>query len=337
MRIQEVSKKTGLSKKAIHFYVNEGLIQPKKLENNYYEFSDQEIVALNQIHLFRMSGLSIQTIKEIYNYPAATNFYLHRSFNQLKLEIAEKMNQLENLGMILETIPPNGTPVDVGQIPVVQMKSELDTSRIDQMYPSVDERMIAILLLAPLMDIQVDEYKTYLWDKIFNDLKYQFKDNLSILTKLIYSLSGTQIRECSLYQFNLMTELAEAQSLDKYVSYMMDCIKQMCYDTELQQKWKLLYQPVLIPVKNFFKRTSEKKRISQYNPLFEKCSSQLSIVIQQCLNQLAETELKQQLLNKLDNQFILSEDVYTDLFILFTFHKSIYAQCSITDIKNALN
>ena len=212
MRVQEVSKKTGLSKKAIHFYVNEELIQPKKLENNYYEFSDQEIVTLNQIHLFRMAGLSIQTIKEIYSYPAATNFYLHRSFNQLKLEIAEKMNQLENLEMILETIPPNGTPVDVSQIPVLQMKSELDTSRIDQMYPSVDERMIAILLLAPFMDIQVDEYKTYLWDKIFNDLKYQFKDNLSILTKLIYSLSGTQIRECSLYQFNLMTELAEAQS-----------------------------------------------------------------------------------------------------------------------------
>ena len=164
MRIHEVSKKTGLSKKAIHFYVNEGLIQPKKCENNYYEFSDQEIMILNQIHLFRMAGLSIQTIKEIYDYPNATNFYLHRTFNQLKQEIADKMNQLYNLEMILETIPPNGTPVDVGQLPLVQMKSEIDTSRIDQMHPSIDERMIAILLLAPFMHVQVDEYKTYLWD-----------------------------------------------------------------------------------------------------------------------------------------------------------------------------
>ena len=337
MRIQEVSKITGLSKKAIHFYVSEGLIHPKKLENNYYEFSDQEIATLNQIHLFRMSGLSIQTIKEIYNYPAATNFFLHRSFNQIKLEIAEKMNQLENLEMILETIPPNGTPFDVGQIPSVQMKTELNMNLIDQMHPSVDERMIAILLLAPFMDIQVDEYKTYLWDKIFNDLKYQFKDNLGILTKLIYSLSATQIRDSSMYQFNLMTELAEAQSLDKYVNYMMNCIEQMCQDTELQQKWKLLYTPVLVPVKNFFKRTSEKKRISQYNPLFEKCSSQLAIVIKQCLHQISETQLKQNLLDCLDQKFHFSEDVYTDLFLLFTFHKSIYAQCSLSDIKNALN
>ena len=337
MRIQEVSKKTGLSKKAIHFYVNERLIHPEKTQNNYYEFSDQDISTLNQIHLFRMAGLSIQTIKEIYSYPAATNFFLHRSFNQLKMDIAEKMNQLENLKMILDSIPPNGTPSDVELLSVVEMKSEPDTFRIDQMHPSVDERMIAILLLAPFMDIQVDEYKTYLWDKIFNDLKYQFKDNLRILTKLIYTLSGTQIRECSLYQFNLMTELASAQSLDQYVDYMMDCLVQMCHDTELQQKWKLLYKPVLIPVKNFFKRTSEKKRISQYNPLFEKCSTQLSIVIKQCLHHLSETELEQQLLDCLDHQFIFSEDVYTDLFILFTFHKSIYAQCSLSDIKNALN
>ncbi|MBR5289911.1 MAG: MerR family transcriptional regulator [Erysipelotrichaceae bacterium] len=337
MRIQEVSKKTGLSKKAIHFYVNEGLIQPKKCENNYYEFSDQEIMILNQIHLFRMSGLSIQTIKEIYNYPAATNFFLHRSFNQLKMEIAEKINQLENLEMILETIPPNGTPVDVGQLPLVQMKSEIDTSRIDQMHPSIDERMITILLLAPFMHVQVDEYKTYLWDKIFNDLKYQFKDNLSILTKLIYTLSGTQIRESSIYQFNLMNELASADTLDKYVDYMMDCIAQMCTDTELQQKWKLLYLPVLTPVKNFFKRTSEKKRISQYNPLFEQCSSQLAIIINQTLKRLAETELQNQLLNCLDHQFTFSEDVYNDLFLLFTFHKSIYAQCSLQDINNAVS
>ena len=118
---------------------------------------------------------------------------------------------------------------------------------------------------------------------------------------------------------------------------MMDCITQMCTDTELQQKWKLLYIPVLTPVKNFFRRTSEKKRISQYNPLFEQCSSQLSIVIQRTLERLSETELQSQLLNCLDHQFTFSEDVYNDLFLLFTFHKSIYAQCSLQDINNAVS
>ena len=94
MRIQEASKLTGLSKKTIHFYVNEGLIHPKKLENNYYEFSEQDITLLQQIRIFRKAGLSIQVIKEIYAYPAATNFFLHRSFNDLKQEIAEKMGNI---------------------------------------------------------------------------------------------------------------------------------------------------------------------------------------------------------------------------------------------------
>ena len=100
MRIHEVSKQTGLTKKAIHFYVTQGLLHPLKLDNNYYEFSNEDIQLLHQIIAFRKAGISIQTIKEIYDYPAATNFFLHRSFHQLKQELTEKMTQLENLEMI---------------------------------------------------------------------------------------------------------------------------------------------------------------------------------------------------------------------------------------------
>ena len=75
MRIQEISKLTGLSKKTLHFYINEGLIQPQKSKNNYYEFSETDIILLNQIIIFRKAGLSIKTINEIYGYPEATNFF----------------------------------------------------------------------------------------------------------------------------------------------------------------------------------------------------------------------------------------------------------------------
>ena len=336
MRIQEVSKLTGLSKKTIHFYVNEGLIHPAKLQNNYYEFSDSELSLLKQIILFRKAGLSIQTIKEIYEYPAATNFFLHRSFNHLKQEIAEKMIQLQNLETILETIPPNGTPIDVENISDDYIHEEFDTYWIDQMHPSIDERMIAILLLAPFMDIQVDEYKTYLWDKIFNDLKYHLKDNTKILSKLIYSLNSTQIKESSLYQFHLMNKIAEAKDIQPYVDYLLQCIEDICINKELQEKWKLLYHPVIVPVENFLRRTSDKKRISQYNPLFDQYTLQLNSIIQECKNKLSGSDLEKQLINCLDSKISINDASYSDLFILFTFHKSIYAECSLETIKQAI-
>ncbi len=336
MRIQDVSKITGLTKKAIHFYVSEGLLHPKKTENNYYEFTDDDLSLLNQIIILRKSGLSIQTIKEIYNYPAATNFFLHRSFNELKQEISIKMKELENLKMILETIPPNATPFNVGEIPADHLSHHADMRWIDQMYPSNDERMIAILLLAPFLDVPVDEYRNYLWDKIFMDLKYQFKGNLQILSELIYSLSGDQIRDSSTFQFNLMKQLAESDETESFIQYLKCCIERICSDKELQKKWILLHESVLQPVKLFFKRTYEKKRIAQYNPRFEKSSARINQIVQITLSQLTQSK-KNHLLECLNHQFNFDEETYSDLFILFTFHKSIYAMSSTETIIKAIN
>ncbi|MFR0981016.1 MAG: MerR family transcriptional regulator, partial [Holdemania filiformis] len=40
MRVQEVCKKTGLSRKAVHFYIQEGLVRPAKNQNGYYDLSE---------------------------------------------------------------------------------------------------------------------------------------------------------------------------------------------------------------------------------------------------------------------------------------------------------
>lgn len=336
MRIHEVSKQTGLTKKAIHFYVTQGLLHPLKLDNNYYEFSNEDIQLLHQIIAFRKAGISIQTIKEIYDYPAATNFFLHRSFHQLKQELTEKMTQLENLEMILETIPPNGTPVDVGNLNQDNFINHPEPHWLDTKHPDFDERMIAILILAPFMDIQVDEYKQYLWDKIFNDLKNQFKDNLKILSNMIYFLSGEQIRDSSTFQFNLLKKIAYSEDLSEDVSYLMDCIQQLYTNDELAQKWILLHDPVLIPVLNFFKRTSEKKRISQYNPLFEQYTDKMKTIIHECVSQIKDTPFEKELTLKLKGNINIEDECYSDLFLIFTFHKSIYSQCSISEIKQCL-
>ena len=334
MRIQEIAKLTGLSKKTLHFYVNEGLIHPQKSANNYYEFTEADLSHLNQIIIFRKAGLSIKTIKEIYGYPEATNFFLHRSFNEIKQEITEKMIQLQNLEAILDTIPPNGTPVDVGNLPSNLIKQNTNNFNwINQMYPSMDERVIACILLAPFMDIQVDEYKSYLWNKIFNDLKYHLNDNMNLLSKLIYSLNGTQIKEASVYAFGLMKNIAMANDISPYADQLLDCIKQMCSDTELQEKWKLLYHQIIIPIENFFQKTANQKRISQYNPLLDRCNVKLDEIIRLCLQKLQGTELERQLVECLDKHIAVNDDSYSDLFILLTFRRSIYAQCSLDIIK----
>ncbi|MCB2357246.1 MerR family transcriptional regulator [Clostridium estertheticum] len=66
MNIKTASEKTGLTKKAIKYYENEGLITPsKKCENNYREYSNDDIVKLNLIGALRALDITIIDIKDV--------------------------------------------------------------------------------------------------------------------------------------------------------------------------------------------------------------------------------------------------------------------------------
>lgn len=58
----EVQDKTNLSRKAIEYYEEKGLVHPKKLKNGYRDYSDGDVEVLKKISLLRNLGLSISEI-----------------------------------------------------------------------------------------------------------------------------------------------------------------------------------------------------------------------------------------------------------------------------------
>lgn len=76
MLINEVSKNTNLTKKAIDYYTLQGLISPSILENGYRVYSEKDIECLNKISVLRKLDISIDQIKNILKllakYPEAT-------------------------------------------------------------------------------------------------------------------------------------------------------------------------------------------------------------------------------------------------------------------------
>lgn len=65
MLSKEIQNKTGLSRKALEYYEDKGLIQPSRLENDYREYSQEDLQKLEKISLYRQLGLSVKAIKEI--------------------------------------------------------------------------------------------------------------------------------------------------------------------------------------------------------------------------------------------------------------------------------
>ncbi|MCX7711425.1 MAG: MerR family transcriptional regulator [Clostridia bacterium] len=101
MRIHEVMKKTGLTKKAIYYYEAEGFIQPDKdNENQYRNYSEQDIQTLMQISFFRRLDLSMSTIREILENPTRSKSILRKQINGMSFKISSlqrKQSFLEEL------------------------------------------------------------------------------------------------------------------------------------------------------------------------------------------------------------------------------------------------
>ncbi|MCR5182715.1 MAG: MerR family transcriptional regulator [Clostridia bacterium] len=67
LNLNEVAAFLGLNPDTIRYYVREGLIDPaKNADNNYREFSSEDVLKISDIIFYRYMGLSISTIKKIF-------------------------------------------------------------------------------------------------------------------------------------------------------------------------------------------------------------------------------------------------------------------------------
>lgn len=89
MKISEVCAKTGLTDRAIRFYIEKGLLQ-KTAENingrNCREYGDEDIQQLNRISALRKAGFSIQDILEMQQGPDAVRSVMESHSKKLETE-----------------------------------------------------------------------------------------------------------------------------------------------------------------------------------------------------------------------------------------------------------
>ena len=99
MKISEVMEITMLTKKAINFYEEEGLIKPDvNPENNYREYSQSNVDKLVQISVLRQLDVSIKEIKDIISKPRILKDKLEQHLISLNDEI-DRLGKSKNVLM----------------------------------------------------------------------------------------------------------------------------------------------------------------------------------------------------------------------------------------------
>lgn len=105
MKIKTVCEQTGLTDRAIRFYIEEGLLEPAYSENylgrKSLEFRDEDVKRLSDIAVLRKFGFSVAQIKAITHSPEESRFVME-SMRQQKQDIIdgeqETLTVLNRLG-----------------------------------------------------------------------------------------------------------------------------------------------------------------------------------------------------------------------------------------------
>ena len=98
MRLNEVIKQVDLSKRAIKFYEEKGLLKTKRDGNGYRNYTDKDISLLKEISSYRKMGIGLSDIKEILNDKSV----LKQILIEKKKEITISQNELEALEKFIE-------------------------------------------------------------------------------------------------------------------------------------------------------------------------------------------------------------------------------------------
>lgn len=94
MNISEIEKITGISKQAIRFYEREGLISPKRnQENQYREYNENDVNILKLIYILRKTGLSVEEISRVLKDEISMN----DAMNKRRAEIIKERKEQEQL------------------------------------------------------------------------------------------------------------------------------------------------------------------------------------------------------------------------------------------------
>lgn len=205
MLINEVSKSTGLTKKAIEYYTMQELVTPKILENGYRDYSQKDIEVLNKISILRKLDISTEDIKNILSDESgntlktlAVRKELSYQREQAKKKILNKLSSGKSYSEVnkeLLTVENNKTiteklldafPGYYGRYICLHFSSFLDEPITSDRQQLAYERIISFLDNVPSLELS-EELKEYLLEATNDIGTEQITDLIKNMKKTIES------------------------------------------------------------------------------------------------------------------------------------------------------
>lgn len=100
MKMKEICTRTGLTERAVRYYIERGLISPDTTElrdRTYYNFTEEHLTQLRNIALLRQCGFSVDAISEMNAAPSHIPALIHALWEETRSQSDELESRLEIL------------------------------------------------------------------------------------------------------------------------------------------------------------------------------------------------------------------------------------------------
>ena len=108
MKIKELENLLSISRSNIRFYEKQGLFSPERKDNNYREYTEQDIEVLKKIIIFRKMGFTLEEIKLIQN----NELPFKEALNNAQRRIEDEIEQLNGSLKIIERVAQENSSFD---------------------------------------------------------------------------------------------------------------------------------------------------------------------------------------------------------------------------------
>ncbi|MBF0752316.1 MULTISPECIES: MerR family transcriptional regulator [unclassified Pasteurella] len=107
MKINELSKCTGINLETIRYYEKQGILpEPKRSANGYRQYHEESVKQLNFVKNCRALGFSLEDIRELnrLKFGNADHYYADQMVLRQLARVEEKIAQLLDIKMFLQSI-----------------------------------------------------------------------------------------------------------------------------------------------------------------------------------------------------------------------------------------
>ncbi|GGK91583.1 MerR family transcriptional regulator [Nocardia jinanensis] len=94
MRIGELSRRTGLSTRALRYYEEQGLLQPQRRSSGYRDYEETAVESVRRIQILLAAGLPTRVVAEVLPCMTVTGRYLAPTCDEMAEDLRAELDRM---------------------------------------------------------------------------------------------------------------------------------------------------------------------------------------------------------------------------------------------------